>query len=93
MFSVHCKIRLAGFLASKLWEYLNYNQPRESLASDIPAGDGKTAYPFFTVYTHPVLPFLVDSADGRGRDVVGEGSAAAAHNRAGTRVSAAHLAA
>jgi hypothetical protein len=54
---LHCKKRLAVFLfpagmslTNSPWpEIIKVFPPRESLISDIPAGDGKTANIFFTV--------------------------------------------
>ncbi len=47
-----------------MWaEIIKLFPPRESLVSDIPAGDGKTANLFFTVYS--VAGGLVDVLSGR----------------------------
>jgi len=50
---VHCKffsLQITGFVLTNPswdWDCVNYSQ---RLASDIPAGDGNTAEPFFTVW-------------------------------------------
>jgi hypothetical protein len=58
---VHCKKRLAVFPSPagmsltklSLWpEIIKLSPSRENLVNDMPAGDGKTANPFLTVYRY-----------------------------------------